>query len=118
MAERRVACTKIIQCNANAQLLDLLQYLLHAVQIIDCQPFRHFQCQVAWIDPRLMHNIRNRLDNVRLKKLYNGQIDIDFILRVSLVIPTLTCPAGFLQHMAADGIDQSQIFRKRYEIRR
>ena len=70
------------------------------------------------INPRLMYDIRNGFNNIRLQELHDGEIDIDFITRMSVIIPVPACPAGFRQHMTADRIDQPQILRKRYEIRR
>ena len=59
------------------------------LHIIDSKALRHFKGQIARIYSGLIQHLLNLLDDIILQKLYNLQIDIDLIIRMSHVIPVL-----------------------------
>ena len=68
-------------------------------------------------DARLLDRLLNDFHNIRLQKLYHGQVHIHLVVGEAVVIPSPTFLTCLRQHMVADGIDQPQIFRKGNEIR-
>ena len=116
MVERRISGSEIVQCDLDTERLNLTQNAFHMFHIVNRKTFRHFQCQIARIDPCIINHLFDLLDDIVLQQLYNRQINIHFIIRMSHIVPVFATLRCLLQHKLTDRIDQSQILCKRDKI--
>ena len=114
--QRGIPCTKVVQGQENAYLFEQQQFFYAVIDGLDKHVFSNFQLQLIGLDIVFGNTLLDGLNKIRRSQLPRRYIHGNAQIPVPCIFQASSKPAGFLQHIAANRMDQSALFGQRNEL--
>src|SRR5262245_40295612 len=120
VGERRVAGAEVVDRDAHAELLELLQRRQHRLAVVHQHALGQLDHEAARVDARDAEGLLHVGADVGLRELDRGDVDADADLAAlgQVRLPDLHLAAGLRQHPAAERDDLARLLRDRDEFAR